>query len=350
VEQRALKTQYVFKISAGRVMVTGSSVAGSTRRFFLAGLSVVACGAVNAQTDISSYPDRPVRIVVPYPPGGGSDILARLLAEKIQSLWGQPVVVENHPGASGNVGTEAVFRATPDGYTVLFTAEPPLVINDSLYSKLNFDPKAFAPIVATAAAYGVLLVNPNVPAKNLQDFIAYARANPGKLNYSSQGIGSSGQLMAELFDMMAGTKMIHIPYAGTGPALADLVAGHVDCMFGELVTGVPFIESGKLRMLGYAGENRNPNWPDVPAISEALPGYVVKIWQGMVAPPDTPFAITNKWAAAIDDVLKIPDVMERLRKWYMVPMGGVPQDMARFMSDERERWGNVIRVSGTKVD
>ena len=163
--------------------------------------------------------------------------------------------------------TEAVFRATPDGYTVLFTAEPPLVINDSLYSKLNFDPKAFAPIAATAAAYGVLLVNPNVPAKNLQDFIAYARANPGKLNYSSQGIGSSGQLMAELFDMMAGAKMIHIPYAGTGPALADLVGGHVDCMFGELVTGVPFIESGKLRMLGYAGETRNPNWPDVPAIS-----------------------------------------------------------------------------------
>jgi len=334
-------------------MVAGSGISGSTRRSFLTGFCVIACAAastVNAQTDISSFPDRPVRIIVPYPPGGGSDILARVLADKLQSLWGQPVVVENHPGASGNVGTEAVFRAAPDGYTVLFTAEPPLVINGSLYSRLNYDPKALAPIVAAAAAYGVLLVNPSVPAKNLKEFIAYARANPGKLNYSSQGIGSSGQLMAELFDIMAGTKMIHIPYAGTGPALADLVAGHVDCMFGEFVTGLPFVEAGKLRMLGYAGEKRNPNWPDVPAISEALPGYLGKIWQGMVAPPGTPVAITNKWAAAIDDVLKMPDVMARLHKWYMVPMGGAPQDMERFMTEERERWSNVIRASGTKVE
>jgi len=334
-------------------MVAGGGISGSTRRSFLTGFCVIACAAantVNAQTDISSFPDRPVRIIVPYPPGGGSDILARVLADKLQSLWGQPVVVENHSGASGNVGTEAVFRAAPDGYTVLFTAEPPLVINGSLYSRLNYDPKALAPIVAAAAAYGVLLVNPSVPAKNLKEFIAYARANPGKLNYSSQGIGSSGQLMAELFDMMAGTKMIHIPYAGTGPALADLVAGHVDCMFGEFVTGLPFVEAGKLRMLGYAGEKRNPNWPDLPAISEALPGYLGKIWQGMVAPPGTPVAITNKWAAAIDDVLKMPDVMARLHKWYMVPMGGAPQDMERFMTEERERWGNVIRASGTKVE
>jgi len=337
----------------GCVMITGSGISRTTRRNFLTGFCVVACavaGKANAQTDIAGYPDRPVRIVVPYPPGGGSDILARVLAEKVQSRWGQPVVVENHPGASGNVGTEAVFRAAPDGYTVLFTAEPPLVINGSLYSKLNYDPKAFAPIVATTAAYGVLLINPRVPAKNLQEFIAYARANPGKLNYSSQGIGSSGQLMAELFDMMAGTKMIHIPYAGTGPALADLVAGHVDCMFGELVTGLPFVEAGKLRMIGYTGEKRNPNWPDLPAISEVLPGYLGKIWQGMVAPPGTPVAITNKWAAAIDDILKMPDVMDRLRKWYMVPIGGTPQDMERFMTEERERWGNVIRASGAKVE
>jgi len=334
-------------------MATGGSICHCTRRVFLSGFRVIACspiGMVNAQTDIASYPDRPVRIVVPYPPGGGADIVARVFAEKLQSRWGQPVIVENHSGASGNVGTEAVFRAAPDGYTVLFTSEPPLVINNSLYGKLNYDPKAFAPIVATTAAYGVLLINPNVPARNLQEFIAYAKANPGKLNYSSQGIGSSGQLMAELFDMMAGTKMVHIPYAGTGPAVADLVAGHVDCMFGELATGLPFIEAGKLRMIGYAGEKRSPDWPDVPAISEMLPGYLGKIWQGAVAPPGTPAAITNKWAVAIDDILKLPDVMDRLRKWYMVPMGGVPRDMELFMNEERERWGNVIRASGTKVD
>src|SRR5579862_6373540 len=337
----------------GRAMNTKAGISHSTRRTFLTGLCVIACaaaGPANAQSDVSNYPDRPVRVIVPYPPGGGSDILARLIVQKIQALWGQPIVVENHAGASGNVGTESVFRAAPDGYTLLFTAEPPLVINESLYGKLNFDPKAFAPIVAPATAYGVLLVNPQVPAKNLQEFIAYAKANPGKLNFSSQGVGSSGQLMAELFDMMAGIKMIHVPYAGTGPALADLVAGHVDCMFGELVTGVPFVQAGKLRMLGFAGEKRSPDWPDLPAISEVLPGYVGKIWHGMVAPPGTPVAITNKWAAAIDDVLKTPDVIDRLHQWYMVPMGGTPQDMQRFMSEERERWGSVIRASGAKVD
>ena len=150
--------------------------------------------------------------------------------------------------------------------------------------------------------------------------------------------------------MMAGTKMVHIPYAGTGPAVADLVAGHVDCMFGELATGLPFIEAGKLRMIGYAGEKRSPDWPDVPAISEMLPGYLGKIWQGAVAPPGTPAAITNKWAVAIDDILKLPDVMDRLRKWYMVPMGGIPRDMELFMNEERERWGNVIRASGARVE
>lgn len=351
--ERGANDKKVRPTEHGRAMDMEAGMSLNTRRTFLTGLCAIACAAaspVDAQPDASNYPDRPVRVIVPYPPGGGSDIVARLIAEKIQARWGQPIVVENHPGASGNVGTEVVFRAAPDGYTLLFTAEPPLVINESLYSKLNFDPKAFAPIVAPATAYGVLLANPNVPAKTLQEFIAYARANPGKLNFSSQGVGSSGQLMAELFDMMAGVKMVHVPYAGTGPALADLVAGHVDCMFGELVTGVPFVQAGKLRMLGFAGEKRSPDWPDLPAISEVLPGYVGKIWHGMVAPPGTPVAITNKWAAAIDDALKAPDVMDRLHKWYMVPMGGTPQDMARFMSEERERWGNVIRASGAKVD
>ena len=334
----------------------GGIASGTRRAFltgtFLTGLSVIACAAAapaGAETDASNYPDRPVRIVVPYPPGGGSDTLARFLIEKIQVRWGRPIVVENHPGASGNVGTEAVFRAAPDGYTLLFTAEPPLVINGSLYDKLNYDPKSLTPVATAAAAYGVLLINPSVPANNLQEFISYAKANPGKLNFSSQGVGSSGQLMAELFDMMAGVKMIHIPYEGTAPALADLVAGHVDCMFGEFVTGVPFVQAGKLRMLGFAGENRIADWPDLPAISETLPGYVVKVWQGMVAPPGTPAAITNKWAVAIDDALKEPDVMDRLHKWYMIPMGGTPQDMARFMSEERDRWGKVILASGAKA-
>jgi tripartite-type tricarboxylate transporter receptor subunit TctC len=337
------------------MVITANGMSHYPRRMLLLGLCTIAlvvCATatlVGAQTDVSSYPDRPVRIIVPYPAGGGSDILARILSDKMQVRWNQPVVVENRAGASGNVGSEAVFRATPDGYTVLFTAQPPLVANESLYGKLSYDPKALASVSVMAVANIVLLVRPQLPVNTLQEFIAYARANPGKLNYVSQGVGSSGHLTGELFSMMSGVKMVHIPYAGTNPALMDLVAGHVDLMFGEMATGGPFIKAGKLKLLGFGGEKRHPEFPDVPTISEALPGFVAKVWQGMVAPPGTPDAITSKLAVAINDVLKMPDVTDRLHGWYMTAAGGTPQDMDRFLKEERERWGNVIRTSGARI-
>jgi tripartite-type tricarboxylate transporter receptor subunit TctC len=307
-------------------------------------------GPAGAQADVSHYPDRPILIIVPYPPGGGTDILARVLAEKLQARLNQPVVVENRPGASGNVGSEVVFRGKPDGYTLLFSAQPPLVANENLYAKLNFDPDALASVSVAAAANIVLLVNPKVPVDTLREFIDYARANPGKLNYASQGIGSSGHLAGELFSMMAGVKMTHIPYAGTNPAVTDLVAGHVELMFGEMVTGGPFLADGKLKLLGLGGEKRFSEFPDVPTIAEAVPGFFAKVWQGMVAPPGTPDAIISKLSIAINDVLKMPDVTDRLDKWYMTAVGGTPQDMDRFLKVERERWGNVIRTSGTKIE
>jgi tripartite-type tricarboxylate transporter receptor subunit TctC len=307
-------------------------------------------GSAGAQADVAHYPDRPIQIIVPYPPGGGTDILARILADKLQTRLNQPVVVENRPGASGNVGSEAVFRAKPDGYTLLFSAQPPLVANESLYTKLNFDPDALTSVSVAAAANIVLLVNAKIPADTLQQFIDYARANPGKLNYASQGIGSSGHLTGELFSLMAGVKMTHVPYAGTNPAVTDLIAGHVDLMFGEMVTGGPYLPDGRLKLLGLGGDKRFAAYPDVPTISEALPGFYAKVWQGMVAPPGTPAAITGKLSAAVNDVLQMPDVTERLDKWYMTPVGGTPQDMDRFLKAERERWGNVIRKSGTKIE
>ena len=307
-------------------------------------------GPVGAQTDVAHYPDRPILIIVPYPAGGGTDILARVLAEKLQAQLKQPIVVENRPGASGNLGSEAVFRAKPDGYTLLFSAQPPLVANESLYAKLNFDPDALASVSVAATANIVLLVNPKVPVDTLQQFIDYAKANPGKLNYASQGIGSSGHLTGELFSMMAGVKMTHVPYAGTNPAVTDLIAGHVELMFGEMVTGGPFLGNGKLKLLGLGGEKRFPEYPNVPTISEALPGFFAKVWQGMVAPPGTPDVITNKLSVSINDALKMPDVAERLDKWYMTPVGSTPRDMDRFLKAERERWGNVIRASGTKIE
>jgi len=319
----------------------------------LYGIALAICaliGPVGAQTDVAHYPDRPILIIVPYPPGGGTDILARVLAEKLQALLKQPIVIENRPGASGNLGSEAAFRAKPDGYTLLFSAQPPLVANESLYAKLNFDPDALVSVSVAATANIVLLVNPKVPVDTLQQFIDYAKANPGKLNYASQGIGSSGHLTGELFSMMAGVKMTHVPYAGTNPAVTDLIAGHVELMFGEMVTGGPFLGNGKLKLLGLGGEKRFPEYPDVPSISEALPGFFAKVWQGMVAPPGTPDAITNKLSVSINDALKMPDVAERLDKWYMTPVGSTPRDMDRFLKAERERWGNVIRASGTKIE
>ena len=313
-------------------------------------LSAIALTSASAQSDVASYPKEPIRIVVPYPPGGGADFLARLLAEKAQAKWGQTVIVENRSGAGGNIGTEFVSRAAPDGYTLLFSAQAPLVINKSLYGKLNFDPDNLAPIAVMVTAFSVLLVNPKVPANNLKEFIAYARVNPDKLNYASQGVGNPGHLIAELFNSIAGVKMTHIPYKGTAPALADLLAGQVQVMFGELATAGQHVRSGKLRVLGVGGLKPHPDFPDIPVIGESLPGFQAISWQGMVAPPGTPTSITTRWADLITEVVRTPDVAKRLNELSMIPAGGKPADMAQFMKEHRERWGAVIRATGAKAE
>jgi tripartite-type tricarboxylate transporter receptor subunit TctC len=326
--------------------------AGWAARFGrLLGIAALAVGVVAGPAAAQdNYPSKPVRVVVPYPPGGGADFLARLLAERAQSRLGQTVIVENRAGSGGNVGTEFVARAEPDGHTLLFTAQPPLVANKALYSKLAFDPDVLAPVAVMATGYSVLLVHPKVPARTLQEFIAYARANPGKLNYASQGIGNAAHLTAELFNSMAGTRMVHIPYKGTAPALADLLSGQVEVMFGELATAGEHVRAGKLRLLGTGGARRHPDYPDIPAIIEALPGFQAMVWQGMVAPPGTPAAVANRWAGLINEVLQQPDVVKRLNGLSMIPAGGTPADMGRFLTEERQRWGTVIRATGAKAD
>lgn len=327
---------------------------GITRAFLTMGiatlLSSTALTSASAQSDAATYPNRPIRMVVPYPPGGGNDLLARLLAEKAQVKWGQTVIVENRSGAGGNIGTEAVFRAVPDGYTLLFGARVPLVINKSLYGKVNFEPELFTPFGIIASGYSVLLVNPNVPATNLQELIAYARANPGKLNYASQGVGTSGHLSTELMNSMANVKMTHIPYKGTGPAMVDLLSGQVQVFFGELSSALPHVRTGKVRMLGIGGPKRHPDLPDMPAITESLPGFQAPVWQGLVAPPGTPMAIANRWADLINDVVKMPDVQKRLNDLGMIPGGGKPADMDQIMKEDRERWSTVIRLTGAKAE
>ena len=293
------------------------------------------------------YPAKPIKLIVPNPPGGGNDFTARVVADKLREKWGQPAVVENRAGASGSIGADAVAKAAPDGYTLLVTAPASLVINKSLYAKLSYDPDAFVPVSVILAGPGVLLVHPSVPATNVQQLIAFAKANPGKLTYASQGNGTIAHLAGAMFESMSGIKGVHVPYKGSAPAMSDLLGGQVSMLFGELSPALAHIRSGKLRVLAVGSEKRNPLLPGVPSMSEVLPGFAFSYWIGMVAPAGTPAAIANKLSAAIAE-LKQPDAAKKLLEMSLEPVGSTPAEMSAFMKRESERWGNVIRVTGTK--
>lgn len=294
------------------------------------------------------YPVRPIKIVVPNPPGGGNDFAARIVAERFREKWGQPVLVENRAGASGRIGAEAVAAAAPDGYTLLVTAPASLVINKSLYAKLAYDPDAFVPVSVIVAGPGALVMHPSVAAASVQQLIAYAKANPDKLTYASQGNGTIAHLAGALFQSMTGARIVHVPYKGSAPAVADLLGGQVSMMFSELSPALPHIRAGKLRALAAGGEKRNPLLPEVPALTEVLPGFVFSYWIGMVAPAGTPFAIANRLSAEIAEGLRQPDVAKRLLDTNLEAVASTPAEMASFMKRESERWGNVIRLTGTK--
>ena len=297
------------------------------------------------------YPAKPIRIVVPFPAGGSADLIPRIVGEKLAAKWGQAVVVENRAGAAGNIGAELVYKAEPDGYTLLSAPPPPLVINQNLYTKLAFDPTQFAPVSVMAAIPNVLLVHPGVGAGSVQDLITFAKAAPDRLNYASQGSGSTSHLTAEMFKSMAGgLRITHIPYKGTAPALTDLIAGQVDIMFDNLGVSLQHVKSGKLRALAVCSEMRIAALPDVPALSEILPGFVAIAWFGVVAPPRTPAPITEKLSAAIAEALKLPDVQKRLSELSAETLGYSPAQMAAFMKRDAERWREVIRAAGVKAE
>jgi tripartite-type tricarboxylate transporter receptor subunit TctC len=316
------------------------------KRILLAALALIAFCA-----EAQDWPARTVRIIVPFPAGGSADLLPRVVAEKLSEKWGQPVIVENRPGAAGNIGADVVYRAEPDGYTLLSGPPPPLVINRLLYPKLTYDSSQFVPITVIGAIPNVLLVHPKTGVNTVQEFIALAKANPGRLNYASQGSGSTSHLTAELFKSMAGgLNITHVPYKGTAPALADLLAGQVEMMCDNLGVSLPHVKSGKLRALGVASTKRVPSLPDVPTLAETLPGFESIAWFGIVAPPKTPAAIAQKVSAGVADALKLPDVQKRLAEFSAEPMGLTPAQTAEFMKRETERWGAVIRSAGVRVD
>jgi len=299
----------------------------------------------------ADYPSRPVKIIVSVPAGGGVDTVTRIFAAKLQQRLGQPFVIENRGGGGGNIGAEAAYAAEPDGYTLLATQPAPITSNIALYKKLNFDPVALEPVAVMSKFPNVLLVRQDFSAKTVQEFIAYAKANPGKVTYASQGPGTTSHLTAELFAKATGTKMLHVPYRGTGPALNDLVAGHVDFIFMELASAHKLHDAGKSRILAVATEKRLDSLPDIPTLIEVgLPDFVSDTWNAISAPPKTPAPIIAKLNRAINDILNEPDTKARFRELNLMAAGGSPQDMAKLKKEETERWTKVIRDAGIQAE
>ena len=313
----------------------------------LIGAALLAAAPAGALAQ-DNYPSRMIKIILPIPGGGSADILPRIVADKLAARWGRPVIVENRPGGALNIGAEAVAKAEPDGYTLLATPPPPLATNQSLYPKLGFDPNAFVPVTVMAITPNVLVANPKVPFSTIQGLVAFAKANPGKLTYASSGAGSTVHLAMELLKIQTGIEILHVPYKGLVPT--DLLAGRVDLMFNNLGNTLPQIKSGALKVLAVGSEKRLAALPDVPAVSETLSGFVYTTWFAVVAPPKSPPEIAAKLSAAIAEILRLPDVAERIRDLSMTPVGSTPAETAAFIQDERERWRKVIVSAGIKPD
>jgi tripartite-type tricarboxylate transporter receptor subunit TctC len=313
-------------------------------------LSLTAALAT-AMVRAEDYPARVIKIVVPFPAGGTADVMPRVIAEWLSRKWGQTVIVENHTGAGGNIGAEVVAKSEPDGYTLLASPPPPLVINQSLYPHLEFDPQQFVPIIVMARVPNALVVNPDkIAANNIKDFIAYAQANPGKITDATQGNGTTSQLTSEMFQMMAHVKLQNVPYRGSAPALNDLVAGSVDCMFDNLGVSLQFVKAGRLKLIAVASPQRMTSLPDVPAIAETLPGFESVTWYAVVAPPRTPAAIIEKVNAGINQALQDSEVQKRLADLSAEPVGGTPLEAASYLKKEAERWKNVIIAAHVTLD
>ena len=314
---------------------------------------IVSLLVVIVQAAAQTYPDRVVRIINPYPPGGSVDITARILAQKLSDNTGHQFIVENRGGAGGNTGADAVAKSEPDGYTLLFTAPPPLAINQTLYTKgLPFDPaKDFVPIGTFALTPIVLMVHPGIPAKNVQELIAYAKANPGKVHFGSAGIGTTPHLSGELFKSMAKVEIVHVPYRGTGPAMNDLIGGHIQMFFDLLPASLPQINGSKVRALANAGAKRPAALPDLPTVAEqGLPGFDSASWVALAAPSKTPAPVVAKLREEVGKVLTSPDIVARIRELGSEPGTVNEKDVRAFLDAETKKWAEVIRLSGAKAD
>jgi tripartite-type tricarboxylate transporter receptor subunit TctC len=324
--------------------------AASAGGIFVAAL-VVALHATSVGAD--TYPTKPVRVVAPYSAGGTLDVVTRMIGAKLSETWGQPFIVDNRPGAGGNIGTELVARAKPDGYTLLMGNTSTHAINQSLYPKIPFDPvKDFAPITQTVTLKMALVVHQSVSAKSVPELIALAKASPDQLTVASGGIGTTQHLGAALFMHMTGTKMVHVPYKGNAPAIADLVSGQVKVMFDNLASVMPHVTSGQLRLLAVTSTQRSPMMPDIPAVAETpgLEGFELTGWHGLFAPSGTSPVIVKQLNAEIVRILQTAEMREQLSKQGVEPVGSTPEAFAAFQSKEASKWAEAVKASGARVD
>ncbi len=296
------------------------------------------------------FPNRPIRIVIPFTAGGLLDTVGLDIANKFRTKWGQPVILDHRPGASGNIGAEATFKAAPDGHTLLLSPPGPLAINKFFFEKLPYDPDGLTPISVVVKNANVLVVHPSVPARTLREFIDYAKANPGKLNYASPGSGSTPHLTGELFQSMAGIKLVHVPYKGAAGAQTDLIGGHVNLMFAQFSNVVGAIRAGTLRLLAVGSERRSPWFPDVPTIGEALPGFISSMWFGFAGPPGMSPALVDRLSVAVAETMKDPEIAKKLQDLTVETVGSSSPEMAQLVRQEKDRWGAIIRSTGIKAD
>jgi tripartite-type tricarboxylate transporter receptor subunit TctC len=323
---------------------------GAKRRGGLAALLLVALiTAAHAQTSpAQTYPSRPVRLIVPFPPGGSTDILSRALAQKLSEGLSQPVVIDNRPGAGGSIGSEAAAKAAPDGYTLVMGQLGPLAVSPAIYKNLPYDPvKSFAPVSLMAMVPSVLVVNPQVAAASASELIAYARANPGKLTYGSAGSGSTSHLTTEYFKLATGTDVLHVPYKGVGPMLTDLISGQLSMGINGAPAVMPHVNSGRLRALAVTGLTRLPSLPQIPTLDESgVKGFDASGWYGILAPAGTAREIVMKLNAEIRRIMQTPELRARLDNEGAIPSAGSPEEFAAFIVSEIVRWGAVLKRAG----
>jgi tripartite-type tricarboxylate transporter receptor subunit TctC len=338
------------RVPLNRRVLKGIKMNLSRRKFLHLAAGAAALPTVSRPVWGQAYPTRPVRLVVPFPPAGATDIIARLIGQRLSARLGQPFIIENRPGAGTNIGTEVVVRSPADGYTLLFVV-PPSAINATLYEKLNFNfIRDIAPVAGITRSPFVMEVSPSFPTKTVLEFIAYAKANPSKISMASAGIGSGPHVAGELFKMMAGVDMVHVPYRGDAPALTDLIGGQVQLYFGTLLGSTEYIKTNQLRALAVTTATRSDTLPDIPTVADFMPGFEASFWAGVGAPRNTPAAIIDKLNNEINSGLGDPRMRAQLTDLGGTPLVGSPTDFGKLIAQETEKWGRVVKFAGIKPD